>query len=82
MSVAICYHAVSPARSVFPDFVPDPDFFPKKSGKSLFFVPKVCIFIKWLYIIPFWNPLDQGSAIEIFSRCFRSIRMNKKVKCV
>ena len=39
--------AVSPTRSVFPQ---------KKYGKSLFFAPKVCIFIKWLHIIPFWNP--------------------------
>ena len=31
-------------------------FSPKKSGKSLFFAPKVWIFIKWLHIIPFWNP--------------------------
>ena len=32
--------SVSPTRSVFLDFGPDPDFFPKKSRKTLFFCPK------------------------------------------
>ena len=37
---------VSPTRSVFPDFGLDPDFFLKKSGKSLFFCPKSLYFYK------------------------------------
>jgi len=54
--IALPGRAVSPTRSVFPDFGLDPDFFPKKVWKKSVFAPKVCIFIKWLHIIPFWNP--------------------------
>ena len=39
-------------------------------------VPKDFIIIKPLYIIPFWNPCDQESAIQLFSRCFNSIKFH------
>ena len=38
--------AVSPTRSVFPDFGPDPDFFHKKVWKKSVFCPKSLYFYK------------------------------------
>ena len=33
-----------------------------------------------LYMLSFWNPQDYESILELFSRFFVTIRMNRKVK--
>ena len=33
-------------------------------------------------VIPFWNPWDHGSKLELFTRFFVTIRINRKVKNV
>jgi len=71
-----------PTRSGFLDFGPDPDFFPIKVWKKSIFYPKSGFLLNGytLYLIGILR--TKGSTIEIFSRCFRSLRMNKKVKYV
>ena len=53
-------YAVSPTRSVFPDFGLDPDFFPKKVWKKSVFCPKSLDFYKMATYYPFLESLGQG----------------------
>jgi len=58
--IALPGRAVSPTRSVFPDFGLDPDFFPKKVWKKSVFCPKSLDFYKMATYYPVLESLGPG----------------------